>query len=459
MRPGRSVVAAAAHAVAAGAGAERRRMMLGGLGAALAAPALWRSARAAAGPVRVLVVGAGWSGLSALQVLRREAPDLEVTLVDRERVFRALPLSTPWLLGFTPERLPRVDLEDHARNLGVRFVAAQVRHIDRTRRVLDSSAGALPYDWLLLATGAMEVAGAETGWFGGDVQAAAELRRRFPAGFQASELDRLQQGLQAFAQRAAARSGAAAELVLSVPPAPYRCPPAPYERALLLAQWIRAQRLRAHITLLDAGGGMPRFTRLFQERWHDLIDVRPYSEPRRVDPWAQTVSSDDGELHFDHALLLAPMGAGPLPAQAGLTGTDAAGQPGRWAAVDPHTLRSAADERIYIAGDALDRVSILFGSYPKTAQIAADLGAAAARRVIAASRGKTPPPAADSLPGSQCHVWLGADPPEQLRIETQYRLRGDGVLVQTVRQIDNPQPRDEDLHWARALLSQRLGIG
>lgn len=447
---------------ATGDGPTRRSLLAGlaGLGASALAPA-------AATPIglarpRVLIVGGGWAGLSALHTLcapGTPGPAAEVTLIDREPTFRPLPLSTPWLVGRTPERLPRADLAAHAARLGARFLPAELRGIDRARRVVESSAGPLPYDALILATGAVTD---ERGWFDGDARSVAEaqqrLRSHFPSGFVVGELDRTQQALRAFEDRVRA-GGGSAELLLSVPPAPYRCPPAPYERAILLAGWVRARRLPVRITLLDAGGGMPRFTRLFQERWRGVIEHRPYSEIRRVDPGAQTVTTDDGEQRFDHALLLPPMGAGALYADAGLLGQDAAGRPSRWAAVDPTTLRSVRDPHIWLAGDALDSVSILFGAYPKTAQIAAELGAAAARQVLADLRGGPALPPADALPSSQCHVWLDADPPEQLRIETNYRLRGDGVPMQILRQVDNPQPRDEDLTWARELLARRLGIG
>lgn len=458
--------AAAPPAVAVPAGPRRRDALVrlaglaalgtgGGLGSVPArAEARGQAAAAASGVApalrgarpRLVIVGAGWAALAALQTLRQAGAALDVTLVDRQAQFRALPLSSAWLAGQGPERLPRVDLATHVQAQGARFVAAEVQALDPGRRRVHSSAGVLDYDWLLLASGASSD---DAAWYGGDARAQAEARQRFPAGFQADELDRLQQGLQAFA---------GGELLLTVPPPPYRCPPAPYERAVLLAGWIRARGLKARITLLDAGAGMPRYTRLFAERWRGLIEHRPYSEVRRVDPWAKTVQVDDGEWRFDHALLLPPMGAGPLAAQAGLLAQGPDGRPSRWAAVDAATLRSPRDARIFLAGDLLDRVSILFGAYPKTAQIAAELGHAAARQILAAALDRPAPSAAEMLPASQCHVWLDADPAEQLRIDSHYRLRGDGVIVQTQRQVDNPQPRGEDLQWARALLAARLGI-
>jgi hypothetical protein len=139
-------------------------------------------------------------------------------------------------------------------------------------------------------------------------------------------------------------------------------------------------------------------------------------------------------------------------------GQDAQGKPTRWAGVDPLRLRALQDERVYLAGDLLDTVSPLFGHYPKTAHMATRLGVAAAQQIAARSRNgasATEPPL--NLPHSVCHVWLDADPAEQLRIETQYRLRGDGLITQAVSQHDNPQPRGEDLQWGLGLVADALG--
>jgi NADPH-dependent 2,4-dienoyl-CoA reductase/sulfur reductase-like enzyme len=413
---------------------------LGGLSAAhLAAPAR------AAGAARqsVLVVGAGWAGLSAARALRRDAPELDITVLDRGTALRALPLSNPWLVGRTPERLPRLDLAALAQSQGWRFVAGEVQSIDRERRVVHTAQGRHAYDWLVLA------AGAEcdySAWFGDDTRAATQARTVYPAGFVASELDALQRGLERFE---------GGDLVMTVPPPPYRCPPAPYERAVLIAWWIKTRGLRAKLTVLDAGAGLQRFNRLFADRYAAQIEHRPHSVLRVVDPFARKIVTDEGELRFDHAMLLPPMRAPALVAGAGLLGRDAQGQATRWAAVDPLQLRAPADARVYLAGDVLDKVSDLFGAYPKTAHVACHLGAAVAQQVAAASRGQAAPAAA--LPQSICHVWLDADPPEQMRLEAQYRQRGDGVITQSVRQHDNPQPRDEDLLWARALMASHLG--
>lgn len=71
------------------------------------------------------------------------------------------------------------------------------------------------------------------------------------------------------------------------------------------------------------------------------------------------------------------------------------------------------------------------------------------------SCGLVPAPA---LPESVCHVHTDVDPPEMMRIDAQYRMRGDGLIVQTVRQYDDPQPRGEDRAWLRGLAGEILGV-
>jgi NADH dehydrogenase FAD-containing subunit len=431
----------------------KRRELLGLLGgaglgwSALSGSALAASPANEAGRQRVVIVGGAWAGLSAARELRLRAPELDVLVIDREPVLRALPLSTPWLVDRTPERMPGLDRSVLAAQLGYRFVAADVQRIDRAQRsIVTAQDGTYAYDWLLVATG---VSYDYSAWFGADTQAAQAAQALYPAGFVASELDLLKARLQTFT---------GGNLLINVPASPNRCPPAPYERAMLLAWWLKSRHIKGKVTVLDAGGGMPRFTRLFGERYPDHIDFQPHTAIRAVDPFARTVSTDDGDVHFDHAMLLPPMRASAVVEQAGLLGQDAQGKPTRWAGVDPLRLRALQDERVYLAGDLLDTVSPLFGHYPKTAHMATRLGVAAAQQIAARSRNgasATEPPL--NLPHSVCHVWLDADPAEQLRIETQYRLRGDGLITQAVSQHDNPQPRGEDLQWGLGLVADALG--
>lgn len=393
---------------------------------------------------RVVVIGGAWAGLSAARELRQHAPDLDVLVIDREPTLRSLPLSNPWLVGRTPERLPHLDRVALASQLGYRFLVADVQQVDRAQRRVYTSTGTIAYDWLLIAAGLTYDYGA---LFGADLQAAQYARAAFPAGFVASELDHLKQGLAGFD---------GGTLVMTIPAPPHRCPPAPYERAMMLAWWLKNRRIKGKLIVLDSTGGLPRFIRLFADRYPDQIEYRPYSVIRSIDVYGRRILTDDDDLRFDHAMLLPPMVANHLVQRAGLLERDKQGHSVPWASVVPERLCSTVDDRVYLAGDLVGTVSPVFGHYPKTAHMATSLGAIAARQ-IAWRHTRTQEPSAQ-LPHSICHVWLDAEPAEQLRIDAQYRLRGDGLITQTVTQHDNPQPRDEDLQWGMDLYAKALGV-
>ncbi|MGB8241968.1 MAG: NAD(P)/FAD-dependent oxidoreductase, partial [Azonexus sp.] len=93
-------------------------------------------------------------------------------------------------------------------------------------------------------------------------------------------------------------------------------------------------------------------------------------------------------------------------------------------------------------------VSPQFGQYPKTGHVANRMGLAVARQIAAEATGQAFPPV---LPESVCHVLSSVDPAESIRIDTAYRARGDGFLMQTVKQTRNPNPAGEDAAWAESM--------
>lgn len=416
--------------------ARRRLLAAGGaLAAALLAPAVG----AAAAP-RVAIVGGGWGGLAAARRLRLRAPALDVTLVDRSPDFFSLPLSNRWLLGRLDGAALRVGLRERAAALGYRFVQAEVDAIDRARREVRTGDGAIGYDWLILACGIRQDWGA---WTGGDAAAARRVQLACGNGFEGgAELQELKMRLDRFA---------AGELLMNVPPTPFRCPPAPYERALLIAAEIRRRRLAARLTVLDAGPGILGFPKLFADRWRDEIRFVPHTTVLSVDLDARRVATEVQDFGFDAAMLMPPQRAGALVGQAGLAAPDG------WAGVQPQDLRAVADPRVFVVGDAVGKVSPLFGAYPKSGHVAVRLGQIAAEAIARAVAGGEREAGAAALPDSVCHVLTDVDPPAAIRIDARYRVRGDGLIAQTVTQTRDPQPRDEDLAWAQAMFAEMFG--
>jgi NADPH-dependent 2,4-dienoyl-CoA reductase/sulfur reductase-like enzyme len=417
----------------------RRDFLAGGL--ALAADRAFGQLPGSA-PQRVVIVGGGWGGLTAAARLRRVAPELELTLVEREAAFRSLPLSNAWLLGREPEALPPQDYALAARTFGYRYLQAEATGIDRQSRRVQAGPQALDYDWLILAAG---IRYDYAPWLGDDARAIEAVRRLYPAGYVAGELDVLRRKLDEF------KGG---DLLMTVPLGPSRCPPAPYERAVMIAASLKARNIKGRLLLVDAGGGMQRFNRVFAERYKDQIQHLTHATIKAIDPFARTLATEFDEIRFDDAIIIPPQGAADIVRQAGLLETDAAGKPGAWAAFDPLHLHAVGDERVFLVGDLLGRASPLFGAYPKSAHMAARQGRIAADEIIARARGVMPAP---TLPDSECYVHTAVDPAEMMRIEARYRLRGDGLIVQTVRQHEDPQPRGEDLEWARGLYREMLG--
>jgi NADPH-dependent 2,4-dienoyl-CoA reductase/sulfur reductase-like enzyme len=418
----------------------RRRTFLG---ATLGCCASLLTARAAGSAGRVVVIGGGWGGLAAARHLRGLAPQVDVTLIDRQPEFWSQPLSNRWLVTLAKSEWLRHDFRQAAQHYGYRFVNVEVDGIDRSRREVATAAGNFSYDWLVLAPGIREDFSA---WYGVDRDSAAHTRQHFPSAFPA--------GREHLALKAKLESFRGGDLVMTIPPMPYRCPPAPYERAGLIAWWLKTRNIKGRLVVLDPNLPVISFDRIFRDTYRDQITYLPQARIKSVDPFNRRIVTDFDTIDFSDAILMPPQQAADLVWDCGLIGKATDGSPSGWAACDPVTLNAVDDEHVFLVGDALDKVSPLFGQYPKTGQLAASLGRIAAAQIAARVHGTT---ADRSLPDSTCHVINRPEPKELTRIESSYRFRGDGVIQQIVRQQHDPQAGEADLDWARRHFAELFG--
>ena len=392
---------------------------------------------------RVVVVGGGWGGLSAARHLRALAPELEVVLLERNSAFFSMPLSNKWLAGLVDEKLLTHDTRAAAQAHGYTFIQAEVTALDRERRRVHTAQGTVDYDWLVLAVGIRHDYAA---WFGDDRRAIDEARARFACAWTpGGEFRALQARLDNF------KGG---DLVMTIPPPPYRCQLAPYERALVIAHLFKSRAVPGRLTLLDPNPPPQRFADVFEEQYKGQIQVVPHARVKSVDPFAKTIATEFDDIRFDEAILMPPQQAGELAWQAGLIGRDKDGKPTGWAAQDPLHLHALGDERVFLVGDLIDRASPLFGHYPKSGHLAAHLGRIAAQEIAARARGVAPEAL---LPESRCFVTTRMEPQESMRVDTQYRVRGDGLIVQTTKQNFDPNPRGEDVEWAKGMFGELFG--
>jgi len=393
---------------------------------------------------RVVIVGGGWGGLSAARHLREVAPDLEVVLLEKNAAFWSHPLSNQWLVGLADGRHLVHDYLAAAKAYGYTFMRSAVTAIERDARRVVTGQGYLSYDWLILAVG---IRYDFAPWYGDDRRAAEHTQQHYPAAFIAGEETRaLRKKLESF-------SGG--DLVMTIPPMPYRCPPAPYERACMIGWWLKTRKIKGKLIVLDPNPMALGFDRVYRQHYADQIVYVPQAAVKSLDPFARTVITDFDTIRFDEAILMAPQQAGDLVWQAGLIAKDSAGKPTGWADQDEVHLHARGDERVFLIGDLIDKASLLFGHYPKSGHLANRLGRIAAQEIAARAAGAEPP---NLLPDSVCFVHANVEPMEMIRIDATYRTRGDGRIVQTMKQAYDPNPRGEDVQWAEAMYAEFLAF-
>lgn len=408
-----------------------RRQFLVGTACFLGAPTLLAS------PIRpkVVIVGGGWGGLAAARQL---AASCDVLMIERNPSFISLPLGNRWLAGLDDGRRLHQDYQAAAAALGYRFLQGDVLGIEAGRRQVETTKGFFPYDWLIVAAGIGE---SDLALFAGDQTAARHTREHFPSAYTAGdELDILKRKLASFA---------GGDFLMTLPLAPYRCPPAPYERAVIIAQAIKSRGLKGRLTLVEPNAPWPAYQRVFADTYRDQVTYLPNTRLRHLDPYRRIATLDIDEIHFSDALIMPPQQAADICRRVGLTAPDSA-----WAAVDPRNFNFLGDERIFVVGDSVGAVSPIFGHYPKTGELASRMGQIAATEIIGRLTGQ---PASPALPESTCFAYLDLAPAAFTRIDSRYRLRGDGVITQTISQRRENNPQGEDDAWLNARHSELFG--
>jgi len=367
-------------------GAHGRRRFLGLAAAALVAPLLPRPARAQAG-ARIVVVGGGFAGATCARSLRRADPGLDVTLVEPNPTFTACPFSNAVLAGLRDLRDQRFGYQALVAE-GIRVVHAAATAVDpRGRQVRLADGTALPYERLVVAPGIDFRWEAIPGY--GEA-AAQQMPHAWKAGEQTLLLRR---------QLEAMPDGGL--VVMAVPANPYRCPPGPYERASLIAHYLKTTKPRSKLLVLDAKDSFskqPLFTAAWGQLYPGLLEWVPLSQGGRViavDPATHTVSTDFERYRAAVANIIPPQRAGRIAEAAGVA--DRTG----WCPINPVTFESRLQPNIHVLGDAA-----LAGAMPKSAFAANAQAKVCAAAVLTLLRGGTPP---DPVLVNTCYSLVAPD--------------------------------------------------
>ncbi len=357
---------------------QRRSFLQAGLGVGAAAGLLPARAQSIQRePARVVVIGGGFAGATAAKYLRLWSQQrVAVTLVEPQPRFLSCPLSNLVLAGERELSDLTLDYAQLVSRHGVNWARERATGIDPQRRRVRLAGGTeLPYDRLIVAPGVSFDYSEMPGMNRPGAQQA--VPHAWKAGAQTVALRRQLQAMP---------DGGV--FAISIPPAPYRCPPGPYERACLVAHYLRRHKPRSKLLVLDANPDLTSKGALFRQAWAErypgLVEYRPGHRVVDVDLAQQSFKLDFHEdVRADVLNLIPPMRAGDIALDAGLATAQQ-----RWCEVDFLSFESKAVERVHVLGDALQAAPAM----PKSAHMANQHGKACAAAVLALLSGDVPNP-------------------------------------------------------------------
>ena len=346
-----------------------RRDFLRVVGAGAAVAALPRITRAQGPAARVVVVGGGFAGATVAKYLRYWGNNaVDVTLVDANRTHVSCILSNLVLNNSLSLNSITFNYDTLRSKYGVKPVQGQVVAVDSVTRTVRLAGGTvLPYDRLVLAPGIAfdAVPGLDP--------------TRVPHAWQAGPQTTLLKN-----QLVAMPSGG--RVVMTIPLAPYRCPPGPYERACLVADFLRRRKGTAKIVVLDANPGImaekETFTRAFTQKYRGTLEYYPNATLNAVDSANHVARTSLGDFKANVLNVIPRHRAGQIAVDAGVV-NDASG---RWAGVNPLSYESTSVPLVHVIGDAQAT------GQPKAGHIANGEAKVCADAILRLFRGESPDP-------------------------------------------------------------------
>jgi sulfide dehydrogenase [flavocytochrome c] flavoprotein subunit len=337
---------------------------------------------------RVVVVGGGFAGTTAAKYLRIWGEGrIDVTLVEPNASFVSCPMSNLVVGGSKTLKDITIPYSGLAK-YGVKVVRDSARGIDADKRIVTLASGAtLPYDRLVMAPGIEFMYEAVRGM---TPEATQSIPHAWRAGAQTQTLRD---------QLVAMRDGGT--VVMSIPLAPYRCPPGPYERTCQIASYLKAAKPRSKLIVLDANPDIVSKKGLFLSVWNDdykgLIEYRANSAVNEVDVAGRQLVLELGDkIGGDVLNLILPQRAGNIARDTGVVTAN-----NRWCEVDWVTTESVKVKNVHVLGDA----TLAAPAMPKSGHMANQHGKAAAAAIVELMNGRAPIP---PMMANTCYSYVDA---------------------------------------------------
>ena len=317
---------------------------------------------------RVVIIGGGFGGATAAKYIRMWAKNIEVVLIERNPAFISCPMSNMVLGGNKSINDITVGYAALPANYGVKMLKSEVTAINPQTKTVVYKGGQVAYDRLIIAPGVdfmfNQIEGLTTS------EAQEKIPHAWKAGAQTLNLRRQLETM--------ADGGV---FVMSIPKAPYRCPPGPYERASQVAYYLKNNKPKSKILILDANPDITSKKGLFTKAWADLypgmIEYRPNAAVISVNAANKTAKTEFEEIKADVLNVIPPMKAGNAAELAGVINVD-----NRWCGVDLLSYESKVHKHIHIIGDAVS------AALPKSGHMANSQAKVCAAAVIALLQGQ-----------------------------------------------------------------------
>jgi NADPH-dependent 2,4-dienoyl-CoA reductase/sulfur reductase-like enzyme len=324
---------------------------------------------------RIVVIGGGYAGATAAKYLRTWSNGgLDVIVVEPRSQFVSCPMSNLVLGGNKNINELTFGYDMLKSNHGIEWVADEVVSIDAATRMVKMKQGELAYDRLIIAPG-IDFMYEQLPMLQSP-EAQEVVPHAWKAGAQTVNLRK---------QLESMNDGGV--FVISIPKAPYRCPPGPYERVCQVAFYLKNNKPNSKIIVLDANAEIISkkglFTKVWAEMYAGMIDYRPNSSAVDVDVAAKVIKTEFETVQANVLNVIPPQRAGKIAQIVGVANVDK-----RWCEVDFLTYESKTVPNVHIIGDSVS------AALPKSAHMATSQARVCANAIVALMRQQAP----DSAP-------------------------------------------------------------
>ena len=425
----------------------QRRDFLRAAGAAAGAAVLPGCATMGGGSTgKVVVVGGGYAGATCAKYLRMWSNgSVDVTLIEPRGTFVSCPISNLVIGGSKTIDYVTVPYDNLSRRWGVNVVRDTATGIDVDKRVVTTAGGrSLPYDRLVLAPGIEFMWDAIASYKADPVRATGIVPHAWQAGEQTVLLRRQLESMP--------DGGVYA---LSIPVAPYRCPPGPYERACQVAWYFKRAKPKSKVLVLDGNPDVTSKAGLFKKAWNDLykgiVEYRPNHVLADVDLATKTAKFETADdVRASVLNVIPPHRAGGIARTAGVVTAN-----NRWCEVDFLSYESIRGKGVHVLGDSIQTAP----GMPKSGHMANNQAKVAAAAILRQLGGQ--PPIATPMLTNTCYsfitdkdvVHVASVHQYDVAKKTMLAVPGSGGLSPAMNELEGRFA----LSWAQNIWADTLG--